>query len=358
MPTLKTLLKGLAALALIVAAGSLLTRPALADYCSIPAEQKKIIVMGDWLPWSIQMPIMAAQHKGYYADEGLDVELISPASSADPIKLVARERVQFSMTYVPEILMSRDQGIPVVAVAITERPYAQGLMVMGDSGIKSPADLKGKNIGVGPHLAAQAGVKTLLASAGLTFDDVKIIDPGWAGHTLLLEGKLDAVHDLDTSGPYILKKQLDAQGRPPVGFMLYRDYGTPNFYYQLFAASENWIKENPASTCRFLRATKKGYEEWARDPDTYNAQAAKLNEVFTLEQHAIHTDLAVAEFVDSQNRLWIQEPKVWESAQRWAKEMGLITLDLDVSEFFTTEYLPDELEVDMSREVKKKWGIR
>ena len=38
--------------------------------------------------------------------------------------------------------------------------------------------------------------------------------------------------------------------------------------------------------------------------------------------------------------------------------MGLITLDLDVSEFFTTEYLPDELEVDMSRDLKKKWGIR
>ena len=54
-----------------------------ASYCDSPPESKKVQVMGDWLPWAIHGPIYMAQDawKGYYAAEGIEVELLNPASS-------------------------------------------------------------------------------------------------------------------------------------------------------------------------------------------------------------------------------------------------------------------------------------
>ena len=95
-----------------------------------------ITVMGDWLPWSSQGPIIAGQEKGYYKAEGFTVRLIAPAQVADPIKLVARERAHFAMSYVPEVMNARDTGIPVVSVGIILYPYAQGMMIPPESGIR------------------------------------------------------------------------------------------------------------------------------------------------------------------------------------------------------------------------------
>ena len=99
--------------------------------CSGPAEVANVSFMADWLPWASIGPMVAAQIGGYYAEEGLELEIMSPANPADPIKLVARERVNFSLTYVPEVLMSRETGIPVISVATTLRTLSSGLFFAG-----------------------------------------------------------------------------------------------------------------------------------------------------------------------------------------------------------------------------------
>src|SRR5690242_21449712 len=100
-----------------------------ADMCGKPAETDKITVVADWLPWASQGPFYAASMKGFYKDEGLTVDIVSPATSTDPIKLVARQRAEFSMTYVPDIMAARDTGIPVTSVAAMLRPLAYGMIV-------------------------------------------------------------------------------------------------------------------------------------------------------------------------------------------------------------------------------------
>ena len=117
-----------------------------AGACDGPPESKSVKMLGDWLPWAAQAPFIAAVAEGhYYKAEGLDFELIQPANPADTIKLVAAQSVHFTMTYVPDIMQAREQGVPIISVAALLRPLTTGLEVRGDSGIKSPADLKGKN---------------------------------------------------------------------------------------------------------------------------------------------------------------------------------------------------------------------
>ena len=78
--------------------------------CDGNPETTEITIMGDWLPWALQGPMFDAIRLGHYKDEGLDVELVSPATPADTVKLLATQEVEFAITYVPEIMMARGFG--------------------------------------------------------------------------------------------------------------------------------------------------------------------------------------------------------------------------------------------------------
>ena len=313
---------------------------AYAGACDSLPETTEITVMGDWLPWAVQAPVISAQQKGYYKNEGLSVRLIQPAQAADPIRLVAHEKVHFSMTYVPEIFQARETAIPVISVAATLRPLPTALMVLPDSGIESAADLKGKILGVNVIPSAMSGLHTLLASAGLTEDDVDIVDPGYGVVPLQLSGKLDAGYVLTYFEGILANEELAKEGKPPVKFLLYRDYGVPNYYYQLLAANEKWLAKNPATTCRFLRATKRGFEAFKKNPEPLIKHMAEANDALTLEQHRKIVEATMADWTDQNGNVWVQDVEVWKAAQDWAIKEGLITLSAEPDSYFTNDYLP------------------
>ena len=326
---------------LLLAAGLLVPAAAgLAAECQGPSEVPTITLMADWLPWASQGPMVAAQLNGYYKDEGLEVKIMAPANPADPIKLVAREKVNFSLTYVPEVMLSRETGIPVVAVATTMRVLSSGLFSLDEENISKPADLKGKTIGVGPKLDAQAYLATLLAAGGLTKKDVKIVDPGYAHVPMILAGKVDAAHGLTYSEGMATNEELEKQGRKPVRWLLYRDFGVPPFYYQVMVGSENWVKAHPNAVCRFLRATLKGLDVWLSKPDDALAQISKDNDQFTPAQHRKIYEGSKDHWKTKDGVAFRQDEQVWKEAQDWAVAQKLLTLTEDPKNYFTNDYLP------------------
>jgi putative hydroxymethylpyrimidine transport system substrate-binding protein len=306
-----------------------------------PAEVKEITVMADWLPWASQGPMMAAQIKGYYEDEGLAVTIIAPANPADPIKLVARERVNFSLTYVPEVMLARETGIPVVSVAASMRILGSGLFYLADSPIASPKDLEDMTLGVGPKQDAQAFLATLLGSEGLTKADVKVVDPGFAHVPMVLEKKMQASHGLVFGEGVVADEILMGGGKDPVKWLLYRDFGVPNFYYQLFVGNEDWVKRNANATCRFLRATRKGTDEWLKNPDPTLAVISDANTAFSPKQHRGIFDATVTHWKEADGAIFVQDPSVWQKAQDWAMAQKLISVPSDPSTYFTNDYLPE-----------------
>lgn len=314
---------------------------AFADSCGKPAETSKITVVADWLPWSSQGPFYAASMKGYYKEEGLDVDIISPATSTDPIKLVARERADFSMTYVPDIMAARDTGIPVVSVAAMLRPLAYGMIVAPEMGIDSPAGFKGKTVGVSAIPATRAYFDTMLASANLSEKDMDVVDPGYSNVTLLMAGKLSAISGLSYSELMTANEQRAKDGKPPYLYWPFTKYGVPDFYFMVLAGNENWLKEHPAAACRFLRATERGYQEFAANADVYNKFFASKNDVFNLQDHANMTKLTLPDWLSPDKKLLVQDEKVWQDAQDWAMKTKLISVGSKPDEYFTNAYLPD-----------------
>ena len=307
------------------------------DACAGQPDQKKVTLMGDWLPWASQGPFFEARAKGFYAAEGLTVDIISPASSADPIRIVALGQVDVALSYVPEVMISRDKGIPVVALGATLRVLSSGLMFLPDSPVNSPADLKGKTLGVPVKLDQQAYLASVLEAGHLTKSDVKVVDPGFGPVPLLL------THKVDGSAGLTMFEGIDADaalgGGKHVKWLLYKDYGVPAFYYQLMVTNENWPRNHPATACRFLRATLKGLKAWLSTPSSLTEIATANNQV-SGQMHQQIYDATKAQWTAPDGKLLTQDASVWQAARDWALQKGLITAKIDFHQYFTNDYYP------------------
>ncbi|MSP51507.1 MAG: hypothetical protein EXQ91_03815 [Alphaproteobacteria bacterium] len=332
--------------AAILAIAMALTTPAFSQAqknsaCEKPAEAKKVTIVGDWLPWASQGPIIAAQEAGLYKAEGFDVELISPATPSDPIKLVARQKVAFSMTYPPEIMVSQDTSIPVTSVAAILRTYPWGLVVDPDSGVKTPADLKGKVVGVSSTLAGRESVETMIRKAGLDpKKDVELVSQGYAAVQLLTAGKVVGITGLSYGELVTIQNARKKDNKSAPLFWNFRDYGVPEFYFMVIAGNDAWMKKNPATTCRFLRATANGHGEFDKNRAKYNQIFAKKNEIFPLEEHAGFTDRTMSDWKDKSGVYFKQDSDSWKKAQEWALSVKLITVGSNPDNYFTNKYLP------------------
>ena len=132
---------------------------------------------------------------------------------------------------------------------------------------------------------------------------------------------------------------LAKDGKPPPRFLHFRDNGVPNFYYIVMAANENWTGKHPASACRFLRATTRGYESYAANPDPVIKEMAAKNEIFSLEQHTKIAQAAADQWADESGKVFHQEATVGSAAQKWAMKNKLVTKQEPATNYFTNDYL-------------------
>lgn len=137
--------------------------------------------------------LVVAAEKGYFEDLGLNVVLRSPALPRRPATYVADRTDEIGVAQLPQVVLAKEKGAPVVAVgSVIPRPTA-ALIWLPESGIQSVADLRGKTIAV-PGIPYQEGfLQTVLEGAGLTLQDVKVVNARFDSIWALLNGKADAI---------------------------------------------------------------------------------------------------------------------------------------------------------------------
>ena len=167
---------------------SLVSGHALAD-----SEQKKLTLMLDWFVNPNHGPIVIAQERGYFADQGLEVEIQEPADPSTPAKLVAAGKVDLAVTYQPSLTMDVAAGLPLVRASTLIATPLNTLMVLDNGKNDSLADLKGKKIGISIAGNEEATIGTMLAQENIAFTDVQTINVGWALSSSLASGKVDAI---------------------------------------------------------------------------------------------------------------------------------------------------------------------
>lgn len=78
---------------------------------------QKVTIMLDWYPNAVHSFLYVAQEKGYFKAQGLDVSIKMPSDTNDPLKLAAANRIDIALSYQPQVLIARDEKIPVQSLA-------------------------------------------------------------------------------------------------------------------------------------------------------------------------------------------------------------------------------------------------
>src|SRR5690625_1855911 len=115
---------------------------------AVPASaEDRMTVILDWFVNPNHGPIVIAEENGFFAVEGLAVEVIGPADPADPPKMVAAGQADLAVSYQPQLHLQAHEGLPLVRVGTLVASPLNCLLVRADGPIESIADLRGRKIG-------------------------------------------------------------------------------------------------------------------------------------------------------------------------------------------------------------------
>ena len=196
------------AAALALAAGLSAAPAAAAD---------RLSVVLDWFVNPDHGPLIVAEARGYFADEGLEVEIIAPADPADPPKMAAAGRADIAIGYQPQLHLQIHEELPLIRVGTLVATPLNCLLVLEDGGAETIADLKGKRIGYSVAGVEEALLSAVLTPAGLTLNDIELINVNWSLSPALMSGQVDAV--IGAFRNFELN-QMEIEGRPGRCFFL------------------------------------------------------------------------------------------------------------------------------------------
>ena len=236
----------------LAAAFALLAQPALAA--------DKLTLILDWFVNPDHAPIIVAQEKGFFADEGLEVEVVAPADPADPPKLVAAGQADLAITYQPQLHLQVHEGLPLKRIGTLIATPLNCLMVQADGPVRQIADLKDKKIGYSVSGVETALVGAILNHAGLTIDDVEMINVNWSLSPALIAGQVDA-----TIGGYRNFELTQMRLAGTEGRCFYpEEHGLPSYDELIFIANAKTLDRDRVT--RFLTAIERGTEYMLNHP--------------------------------------------------------------------------------------------
>jgi putative hydroxymethylpyrimidine transport system substrate-binding protein len=219
---------------------------------AVPARAEPLTVLLDWFVNPDHAPLIVAQARGFFADEGLEVEFVEPADPNDPPKLVAAGQAPLAVSYQPQLHMQAAEGLPVARVATLVATPLSSLVTLADSGIESLADLKGKTVGYSVGGFEDALLGAMLEDAGLSLDDVELINVNFSLSPALLSGQVDAV-----IGAYrnVELNQIEIEGAEGRAFFP-EEHGVPP-YDELVIIANSGKLDDPRLPA-FVRALERG----------------------------------------------------------------------------------------------------
>ena len=153
----------------------------------------KITLLLDWFINPDHGPVIIANEKGIFKEEGLEVQIIPPANPSDPPKLVAAGKADIAISYQPQLHMQVHEGLPVIRIGTLVATPLNCLLVLKDGPIKQLSDLKNKKVGYSIAGMEQALLSAILKKANINKDEVEYINVNWSLSPALMSKQVDAV---------------------------------------------------------------------------------------------------------------------------------------------------------------------
>ncbi len=277
----------------------------------------------DWFPNADHVGIYEAQAKGYFAQAGLDVHIQVPGNVADPLQLVAAGKADVAVSYEPEVLLARNQNLPVVSIgAIVQEPLTS-LISIGKHAIRSPAQLKGKTVGDAGISYQHAYLDTILAHAHVASSSVKEVNVGANLVPALVSGRVNAI----LGGYWNYEAVQLAQLRKHPKVIRMNQVGVPPYDELVLVTRTGLLEQHPDLLRRFVQAVARGYEAAKSDPAGAVANLVRLNPGLDqkLQQASVQATLP-AFFPSQPGKPWgWQDQSQWNAYGQWMLSHHLIT---------------------------------
>ncbi len=302
-------------------------------------ESEKITFVLDWTPNTNHTGVYVAQELGYFADKGLEVEIVQPPEDGvEP--LVASGRAQFGVSFQDYMApaVSGPGALPVTAVAALVQHNTSGIVSRKGEGMDRPAGMAGHSYATWDLPVELATIRTVVEKDGGDFDEITLIPSTVTDEVTALSTKaVDAIWIF--YGWAGVKMELEGL---PVDYFAFADIDPVfDYYTPVLIAADSFLEEEPDTARRFLEAVRDGYEYAIGNPD----EAA---EILCKAAPELDPELVKAsqEYLSGQYKAEVEQwgyidPDRWNAFFRWLNDNGLVEDEIPMDAGFTNDYLPE-----------------
>lgn len=322
------LMKGLVFFALLVLANIFLF--SLPGCAKKPSTQVNIRLK--WLNQAQFAGFYYAKEAGIYAKEGVDVTLHSGGIDYPAIQMVASGSDHFGVTGADQILIAREKGIPVVAVACIYRKSPFVLFTLKESGIQRVEDFSGKRIGIKLGGNEELTYRAMMKAAGLSSTAVQEI-PIKFDITPLLTKQVDVWPGYSINEPIIAEEKGF-----PVNLIWPGDYGI-HLYADVLFTTEEMLRTQPEIVKAVVHATLEGWTLAFTNKDSAVTYTLRYGKELTREHETRMLNASEPLVLPDAKPVGYMELSVWKEMHSLLRESNFLKSDVDVSKSFRIDFI-------------------
>lgn len=304
-------------------------------------EQKleKVTFVLDWTPNTNHTGIYVAQKLGYFAEEGIEVEIAQPPEDSSVV-LVASGKADVSISFQDSLAAAfvKDNTLPVTAIAAIIQHNTSGIISRKGEGMDRPSGMAGHSYATWNGAIELATLKEVIEADGGNFDDVSLIPSTVNDEVTALKTKsVDSIWIFYAWAG--IKAELEGL---PFDYFAFSDIDTTfDYYTPVIIAGDKFLEERPDAAKAFMRAVSKGYEYCTEHPE----EAAEIlcAEVPELDIELVKASQKyLADKYKADAKQWGHfDSARWNAFYEWINEKKLIEGEVLLNHGFTNDYLPE-----------------
>ena len=275
--------------------------------------------------------------KDRFAEAGLDVRPRVPSDPAAPIKLVAAGRADLAVSYEPEVLIARDQGQPVVAVAALVPSPLTSLISLPEAKIAHPSDLRGKTLATAGIPYQQAFLEAILREERIDPADVETRNVGLGLLPAVLSGRADAMLGgfRNVEGVDLAERGLKPRVVPV------DELGIPTYDELVLVANSDRVAEDAEPIRLFIAALEQGTLDAVRNPEAATDAVLAAGDGLDPKLTAAEIEATLPLLLpDSERPYGYMNPREWQAFAEFLAAEGVIGALPEIDHVLTNDLLP------------------
>ncbi len=299
-------------------------------------EMKTVRLPVGYVPNVQFAPLYVALEKGYFKDEGINLE-IDYSMETDAVALLGANELQFAIASGEQVLLGRQQGLPVVYVTTWYGDYPVGIVSLKERNIRTIQDLQGKIIGIpGLYGASYIGFRAMIDQVGLSEADMILMSIGYNQVEALIAREVDAAVIYVPNEPV----QLAAQG---YGVNIFKVSDYVSLVSNGLVTNEKTLAEDPALVASMVKALNKGIAETLSNPTAAFDICKKYVENLTKENEAAQREvLSISLQFYANQPIGYAAPDSWESMRSILAKMNLVDENLDLNQAYNYDFIANK----------------